>query len=129
MARLYHVEVARHAAETDVKWIDNLLSHFDIPGVEGGRQGVARKISRDGVRHIALIRRLNRDLRVPVSHAAAIATRLLAGESARAIVGSGLELHIDRLALDEEIDRRISEAVEASTLPRRGRPKRGVATA
>jgi len=124
MSRLYHVEIARHAAGTDAKWIDNLLSHFDVPGVGGGTQGVARRITLDGICHVALISRLNRELRMPVSAAVSLARRLLANQSDRAIVASGLEIHLDRRALEQEIDRRVAEAVEASTPPRRGRPPR-----
>ena len=34
MARFYHVDIARFAADADEKWVDNLLSHYDVPGVE-----------------------------------------------------------------------------------------------
>lgn len=126
MARFYHAEIARHAANVDPKWVDNLLSHFDIPGVDGGRQGAVRRITLDGIYHVALIRRLNRDLGVSVSAAVTLASRLLASESARETVGPWVELRVDRGALEHEIDRRVSEAVEASTPPRRGRPPRRV---
>jgi hypothetical protein len=122
MARSYHVEVVRHAADIDLKWIDNLLSHFEVPGVQRWRQGVARKISLDGIYHVALIRRLNRELHLPVSAAVTLASRLLAGESGHPVVVSGIELRIDRPALEAEVDRRVDEAVESSTRPRRGRP-------
>jgi hypothetical protein len=122
MARFYHVEIVRHAADTDIKWIDNLLSRFEVPGVQRWRQGVARKISLDGVYHIALVRRLNRELHLPVSAAVTLANRLLAGESGHPVVVSGIELRLDRPALEAEVDRRVDEAVESSTRPRRGRP-------
>lgn len=125
MARLYHVEIARHAAGADPKWVDNLLSHFSVPGVEKAKQGVARRITLDGVYHVALIRRLNRELGVPIASAVILASRLLASDTARTAVGPGLELHVDLRALEREVDRRVSEAVEASTPPRRGRPPRG----
>jgi hypothetical protein len=124
MARLYHVEIARHAAGADPKWVDNLLSHFSVPGVESARQGVARRITLSGVYHVALIRRLNRELGVSVSSAVALASRLLASDSARTSVAPGLELHIDRSALERDVDRRVSESVESSSRPRRGRPPR-----
>jgi hypothetical protein len=124
MSRFYHVEIARHAAGVDLKWVDNLLSHFKVPGVESGIQGVARRITLDGVYHVALIARLTRGMGMSVSTSVALASRLLASESSRAIVGSGLELHVDRRAFAIEIDRRINDAVEASTPPRRGRPPR-----
>jgi len=124
MARVYHVEIARHAADADPKWVDNLLSHFSVPGVENARQGVARKVTLSGVYHIALIRRLNRELGLSVSSAVALASRLLASDAARASVAPGLELHIDRSAFERDVDRRVSESVESSSRPRRGRPPR-----
>jgi hypothetical protein len=124
MSRLYHIEIARHAAGVDLKWVDNLLSHYSVPGVEGGRQGVARKITVDGVYHVALIARLSREMGMSVSRAVAMAGRLLESESARASIGFGLELRVDRRALEAEIDHLVNEAVEASTPPRRGRPPR-----
>jgi len=122
MSRLYHVEIARFAADTDPKWIDNLLSHFDIPGVERSKQGISRRITLDGILHIALIRRLNRELHISVGSAVALSARLLASHSARAEVGASLELRVDRPALEHEIGRRVNDAVESSIRPRRGRP-------
>jgi hypothetical protein len=124
MARVYHVEIARHAADADPKWVDNLLSHFSVPGVENARQGVARRVTLSGVYHIALIRRLNRELGLSVSSAVALASRLLASDAARASVAPGPELHIDRSAFERDVDRRVSESVESSSRPRRGRPPR-----
>jgi hypothetical protein len=122
MSRFYHVEIARHAAGADPKWVDNLLSHFSVPGVENAKQGVARRITLSGVYHVALICRLNRGLGVPVASAVLLATRLLASDTTRTVVVPGLELHVDRPALEREVDRRVSEAVESSIPPRRGRP-------
>jgi hypothetical protein len=124
MSRFYHIEIARHAADAEHKWVDNLLSHFDIPGVEGRCQGVARRISLDGIHHVALIRRLNRELRIPVATAVSIACRLLASHSGREDAGPAIAIHLDRAVLRQEIDRRVADAVEASTPARRGRPPR-----
>jgi hypothetical protein len=124
MSRLYHVEIARFAADSDLKWIDNLLSHFDIAGVERTRQGVSRRITMEGILHIALIRRLNRELHVSVASAVALAAQVLASHSACAEVGAGIELRVDRTALEHEIGHRVNDAVEASIRPRRGRPSK-----
>ena len=78
MARLYHVDIARHVASADHKWVDNLLSHHAIPGVEGGRQGSARRISAEGIEYIALVRLLTQDLELSVARAVRFADRLLA---------------------------------------------------
>src|SRR5438874_2007471 len=65
MARYYHLDIAAVAAQADHKWVDNLLSRFDIPGVGSAHQGVARRISTTGVYHIALARLINREMAIP----------------------------------------------------------------
>ena len=73
MARAYHIDVASHASDADRKWLDNLLSHFDVPGVEGGRQGVARRLRRPGSYRGAIIRRLTGVLGVSAAGAVSLA--------------------------------------------------------
>src|SRR4051812_21324080 len=103
MARFYHIEIARHAANADPKWVDNLLSHFAVPGVEKARQGVARRITMSGVYHVTLIRRLHREAGLSIASAVSLAGRLLASESAHTRIAPGLELHVDRTALEREV--------------------------
>jgi hypothetical protein len=123
MARSYHVDIARFAADADQKWVDNLLSHFVIPGVEAARQGVARRIAPHGVYSIALIRRLTRDLGVSTERALALADRLLSSHPGEVRVSADLELRIDREAFERAIDERIAEAVESIVPAPRGRPR------
>src|SRR6478736_5134182 len=87
MPRLYHVDIAAHAAQADLKWVDNLLSHFSIPGVDGGRQGSARRISPDGIHHVSLVRILTRDFEIPVRSAVVAAEQLLSSEAAESSDG------------------------------------------
>lgn len=123
MARLYHIEVAQHAVGADKKWVDNLLSHFEVPGVERARQGIARRISSRGIYHIALIHRLNSELGISVSSALPLATRLLASHAGRVGVGLWLELEVDLPSMQHGLDRLIEEASEISAPARRGRPR------
>jgi hypothetical protein len=123
MARSYHVEIAQHAADAGKKWLDNLLSHFEVPGVERAKQGIPRRISRRGIHHIALIHRLNRELGLSVSAAIPIATRLLASHTGRERVGTWLELQVDVAAMGHTVDRLIDEATEISVPAPRGRPR------
>lgn len=120
--RFYHVEIAAFAAEAEPKWIDNLLSHFDIPGVDGGRQGIARRISISGIRQIALIRVLTRDLGLGLADAVEMAGRLLSDGGDRLSVGLGLSLQLDRVQFERHVDAAVAEAVESVEPPRRGRP-------
>jgi hypothetical protein len=122
LSRLYHVDIARFAAKADHKWVDNLLSHFAVPGVERARQGLARRISADGIHHIALIRVITRDLGVSTGTALTLAERLLSENAAKVDVEPGLSLTLDRVSFVRRIDAAIADAVEAVEPARRGRP-------
>ena len=122
MARSYHVDIARHVADSDAKWLDNLLSRFEIPGVAGGRQGQARRLSSDGVVRVALIRRLVLDLGLATADAVIVAGQLLGSAEGTVERSPGLELRLDRPRLEREIERAISDAVETVVPARRGRP-------
>jgi hypothetical protein len=122
MARHYHVDIAVVAANADRKWVDNLLSHFDVPGVEVARQGVARRISTHGIYHVALTRLLSRDGGMSVESALGFALHLLTTDASRADIGEAVELRIDRPQFQSAVDRRVADAVEAIVPKRRGRP-------
>ena len=122
MARHYHIDIAVFAAESDRKWVDNLLSHFDVPGVEAAKQGVARQLSQSGVYHVALTRRLWLDGGMSVEAALSAARRLLSDPSGRLLLSPSIELHLDRETFRSKIDARIAEGVESIVPRRRGRP-------
>src|SRR4051812_3704240 len=121
MARHYHVDIAAYVADADRKWVDNLLSHFDVPGVDAAKQGVARRISAGGVHHIALVRRLAVELSVSLARAVALAELLLRGDADSVAISQVLSLHIDRPQFRRQIDGRLAEAVESIVPARRGR--------
>lgn len=122
MARTYHVDVARHAADCDFKWIDNLLSRFDLPGIEGGTQGVARRLTLRGIYHVALVRRLTRELGVSVPAAVTLTTQLLTTDAIHVELGPHLALHLDRRAFERDVERATEVAAESLAPARRGRP-------
>ena len=122
MARLYHVDIATHAAQADSKWVDNLLSHFSVPGVEGGRQGSARRISEHGIHHVALVWSLTRDLGIPIQSAVSVAGRLLSTGEVRGLGPGWVTLVFDREAFVRDVDRLVADGVESVTPVRRGRP-------
>jgi hypothetical protein len=124
--RSYHVEIAALAAGADQKWVDNLLSHFALPGVESAKQGVARRISQRGLEHIALVRRMASDFGLPLARAVDLASRLLADPSGLIEVAGAIQLRVDRAAFETELSNRVADAAERSTPARRGRrPARG----
>lgn len=121
MARHYHVDIAVFAADTDRKWVDNLLSHFDVPGVESAKQGVARRVSTHGVYHIVLTRVLSQ-AGTSIETAVSLARRLLTTDANHVALGPGLALTLDRTSFQREVDARIADAVESIVPRRRGRP-------
>jgi hypothetical protein len=121
MARSYHVEIARFAAHAEQKWVDNLLSRFDVPGVDSSKQGLSRRISDVGIYHVALIRSLTAELEVSTARAVTLASQLLATPDS-VVVAEDLELAFDRPSFERRIDARVAEAVESIAPARRGRP-------
>jgi hypothetical protein len=125
MARHYHVDIAVFAADADRKWVDNLLSHFDVPGVESARQGVARRISAHGIHHIALTWRLASAGGLSLASALAASRELLQAPNAAVQLAPALTLELNRADFLAEIDSRIGEGVESIVPKRRGRPPAG----
>jgi hypothetical protein len=121
MARSYHVEIARFAADADQKWVDNLLSRFDVPGVDSSKQGLSRRISDLGIYYIALVRALTAELEVSTARAVALAGQLLTAPGG-VLVAEDIELVFDRASFERRIDERVAEAVESIAPARRGRP-------
>ncbi len=125
MSRSYHVEIARHVASVDGRWVDNLLARFALPGVESGGQGTTRRLSNTGIYHVALVSRLVRTLGISLEAASGLAVQLLAlGPDDSVIVFRELELKFDRPAFTAAIDADIADAVESVVPARRGRPVR-----
>ncbi|MEO7082712.1 MAG: hypothetical protein ABI442_14255 [Gemmatimonadaceae bacterium] len=108
-------------ARVDSKWIDNLLSHYSLPGVHGGRQGNPRRITVVGIAHIVLIQRLSATLGVRILDAVPIAENLL-GDSPVVNVEIGVVLSVDRASFLAEVGRLVDHAAEAIVPARRGRP-------
>jgi hypothetical protein len=124
VARSYHVAVVALAAECDSKWLDNLLSRHRMRGVDNRRQGTARKVSLNGVVHIAVTRHLVDALAMPAARALEVATQLCSSAAGEAALGNGLTLQLDLPRLQRELERRLREAAEVVVAPRRGRPPR-----
>ena len=121
---VYHVGIAAVAASADHKWIDNLLARFELPGVDRSRQGVARRISAIGLRHIVLIRWLTKGLGITTASAVTLAKQALASSDGVIAVLPGLEIRVDLAGLSREVDSLLVEAVESLVPARRGRPRR-----
>jgi hypothetical protein len=123
--RAYTVDVAAIALDVDRKFLDNLLSHHAIPGCVGVRQGVRRRIARDGITRLAIAIALARELGVPIARAVDLACRLHADRELEA--GGAIRIALDLAALERTLDPRLATAIESAREPRRGRPPRRVA--
>ena len=122
--RLYSIAVASFAIGAPTKWIDNLIAHHEIPDVRSRTRGVARGISWTGLVRIALIRELHLGVGCGVREAVALSGRLLGAASGQVMVGRWSTLGVERRALEEDLQRRLAEALESAPRPRRGRPAR-----
>jgi hypothetical protein len=121
MPRAYTVATAALALDVSAKWVDNILSHHTVPGVDQQRQGVARKLSIDGLLILALTTFLIQELGAPAPKAIGIAEIILRNEG-RYESPRGLSLILDLSAFQTSLLERLENAVEMAPVPRRGRP-------
>lgn len=123
--RTYDVWVTALTLGVDTKWLDNLLSHHDIPGCAGARQGVARRISDQGLLAIALIHLLHSELGIPLGRAAALVRTAVAENSLDSIrTASGIRLAVPLRELEAELRARLPDALQAAPRIARGRKPR-----
>ena len=123
MARAYTVGTVALALNVPVKWLDNILSHHRVAGVVQKRQGVARKVSFDGLIQLALTLRLIHDLDIPTINALRFAGSLLENGGVHQSQ-SGIRITLDLGRLRAELESRLAQAVEIAPVPQRGRPSR-----
>jgi hypothetical protein len=121
MARGYTVATAALAIQVPVKWVDNILSHYTLPGVVQRRQGVSRKLAIDGLLLLALTAFLTQELGMPVANAIEIA-KGLASSGGRYTSPGGFTLSLDVSTFQSDLLERLENAVEIAPAPRRGRP-------
>lgn len=120
--RTYHLAAAALAIEAPAKWLDNLISQHQIPGVRRERRGVSRRISPDGLLHAALVRRLSADVGLPVGRAVVVARELVSADGTLSF--DRFALSVDLRDLRQLLELRLREVVETTVPARRGRPPR-----
>jgi len=120
--RAYSVRITAVALGVPAKWVDNVLSQHDIPGVVSSRQGVERSISDIGIRMLEIVRMCSHELGIPISRAVEIA-RATSKSDARFATSSGAELRFDIAAIDRRLRERLIDAIEATPRLARGRPR------
>jgi hypothetical protein len=121
MARAYTVGTAALALDVPAKWLDNVLSHFELAGVVQKHQGIARKVSLEGVLQLALALALISDLGIPTATALRLADTMRE-TSGQHRTPSGITIGLDVSSIRAGLETRLAQAVEIAPLPRRGRP-------
>lgn len=124
-ARFYTARITALILDVQPKWLDNLLSRHDLPGIARSRQGVERRISDQGLLAIELCRVLNLELGVSLQRAAEIAGASLqtpGDVELRYSTPSGLTISLPIAATRARLRDRTMHAIEMVGLARRGRP-------
>ena len=121
MPRAYTVATAALALGMPIKWVDNILSHYSVPGIQQEKQGVARRLSIDGLLVLALTAFLIRDLGIPTRRAIAISEALAEGDGSHTSP-QGLHLQVDLASFRAFLLEQLENAVEIAPIPKRGRP-------
>jgi hypothetical protein len=121
MPRAYTVATAALALGVPIKWVDNILSHYSVPGIQQEKQGVARRLSIDGMLVLALTAFVIRDLGIPTRRAIAISEELAEGDGSHTSP-QGLRLQVDLASFRALLLEQLENAVEIAPIPKRGRP-------
>lgn len=125
MTRAYDARVVALTVGQPLKWVDNLLSHHNVPGITRSRQGVQRQVSDLGLMAVELTRILTQDLGLSVARAADLARTALAtrsGPDVRLSPSIGVTLVFHLSEIETRLRERVIEAVESVARIRRGRP-------
>jgi hypothetical protein len=123
MARAYTIATAALTLETSVKWLDNVLSHNRVSGIARERQGIARRLTVEGLVGLSLTVLLVRELGLPTAKAITVAENLARSEG-RYITPLGLTLTLDLSSFQADLLDRLESAVEVAPVPKRGRPRK-----
>ena len=121
MARAYTLTTAALALQASPKWLDNTLSHHRIDGVVQQKQGVARRITIDGLLVISLSLLLTTELSSPLGAALDVARKMIGNEGIHEF-GNGLRVQLELQNFKDRLLAKLEHAVEIAPLPRRGRP-------
>jgi hypothetical protein len=121
MARAYTIATAALTLGIPVKWLDNTLSHIRVPGVQQERQGVARRLTVEGLLILAIAILLINELGMPLAGAIKVAEEL-AGNGGRYASPEGLAVQLNLDNVSAALLERLENAVEIAPSPKRGRP-------
>lgn len=121
MPRAYTVATAALALGTAAKWLDNALSHYKVAGVVQQKQGVARRITIDGLLIVSIALVLIDELNSSVESALDVAQKIITHNGVHEF-SAGLKLELNLNSFRDQLLTSLEHAVEIAPLPRRGRP-------
>jgi hypothetical protein len=121
LARAYTIATVAVALDVEIKWLDNVLTHYRVPGVLKRKQGISRRLSSEASFILWVAMNLAKSLGVPISRGIDIAKKLVEGRGLY-ISPEGVSLSLDFAALEKLVEDRLASAVEVAPVPPRGRP-------
>jgi hypothetical protein len=121
MPRAYTVATAALATGMPIKWVDNILSHNKLLGIRQERQGVARRLSVEGLLVLALTALLIQELGLSTAKAIITAEGIV-NSGGRYSASQGVSIELDLTAFRAGLLEQLEHAVEVAPIPRRGRP-------
>jgi hypothetical protein len=121
MPRAYTIATAALALDVPAKWLDNILSHNKVAGVWQERQGVARRLSIEGLLVLALTAILVNELGLSTTKAIIVAEEIVKN-GGRYAAARGLSIELDLQVFQASLLEQLEKAVEIAPIPRRGRP-------
>ena len=120
----YDIGTAAFAVGATRKWVDNITSHFSLPGVDSTGRGVQRDFSFDAVILLAVVRSLVDHFAMPAARAIEIADQVRLSDDGVISLADGLRLIVDHQFVAHEVRRRLLDAAESVPRVPRGRPPR-----
>jgi hypothetical protein len=118
--RAFNLSTVAHTLGVSERWLDNVLSHHDLVGVERERQGVSRRLSPETVTALHIANHLISSLGATTGRALGIAEELTANGVAD--LAPGITITVDRDSTNATLNARVLEAVQVAPPKARGRP-------
>src|SRR5689334_1044757 len=100
---LYTTSSTAAALGVSQKWLDNLLSHNKIDGIQQSGQGVSRRLPIESVETISVAHTLIKETHVPAAHAVALAERLIASQTGGIELSPALSVTVDLAGLRQSL--------------------------
>jgi hypothetical protein len=121
VARVYTIATVALALDVERKWLDNVFTHYRVPGAPQHKQGIARRLTGEAVLILQLALHLTDELGIPISRGIGLATTLVETRGDYSSPGK-ISISFDFPTLEEMVQTRLAAAVEIAPVPRRGRP-------